>query len=403
MSVKVRSMMVTPLRLGHVAVAIVLLTAVAGAGPRQGASAPPRVEGASPRAPVATLRIPEGGGMPRAVVDVEGTLHVVYADRGGSRVDLFHVTREAGATGWSKPRQVNSRALSVTGLGPIDGAQLALGPDGRLHVVWMRSEPPAFFYTRSLADGSGFEPQRELPADEPGSVEAGPAVAADDGGNVYVFWHAGAFDDARRSVFLATSRDGGETFEPARRVSPASAGACACCGLAAAIDARGAVHVSYRGAGDNVRRGQRLLTSTDHGRTFADRLVQPWELGACPVSTTSLFAGPGGLTVAWETQGQVHFAGIDRLDAVRAPPGEARFRRKNPVVAVGPGGDTLLAWGDGPGFSFGGSLHWQVFDAAGRPVGESGGGTGTIIEGSTVAAVVQEGRFLVVFQSGSRR
>ena len=137
------------------------------------------------------------------------------------------------------------------------------------------------------------------------------------------------------------------------------------------------MHVSYRGAGDNVRRGQRLLTSTDHGRTFSDRLVQPWELGACPVSTTSLFAGPGGLTVAWETQGQVYFAGAGRLDDARSPPGEARFRRKNPAVAVDAGGDTLLAWGDGPGFSFGGSLHWQVFDPAGRPVGEPGGGVGT--------------------------
>ena len=193
------------------------------------------------------------------------------------------------------------------------------------------------------------------------------------------------------------SRDGGTSFEPARRVSPEAEGACACCGLAAAIDAAGAVHVSYRGAGDNVRRGQRLLTSTDRGRTFSDRLVHPWELGACPVSTTSLFAGPGGLTAAWETQGQVHFADADSLRAVRTPPGEARFRRKNPVVAVDPGGDTLVAWGDGPGFSFGGSLHWQVFDADGRPVGEPGGGAGTVIEGSTVAAVVQDGRFLVVF------
>ena len=95
--------------------------------------------------------------------------------------------------------------------------------------------------------------------------------------------------------------------------------------------------------------------------------------------------------------GQVYFAGTGRLDDARSPPGEARFRRKNPAVAVNPQGDTLLAWGDGPGFSFGGSLHWQVFDAAGRPVGETGGGAGTVSEGSTVAAVVQDGRFLVVF------
>ena len=394
--------MVTMLRFGRVASAILLLGAFAPAGLSllgavASAGLSPLAAVESPGAAVETLRIPEGGRLPRAVVDDGRALHVVYVAGDTSGGDLFHVTREPGAAGWSEPRQVNSRALSVTGVGPIDGAQLALGPDGRLHVVWLQADPPAFFYTRSRAGGPGFEPQRELPAGEAGALEAGPTVAADGGGNVYVFWHAGAFDDARRSVFLTLSRDGGTTFEPARRVSPAAEGACACCGLAAMTNSAGAVHVSYRGAGDNVRRGQRLLSSFDHGRTFSDRLVQPWELGACPVSTTTLAAAPGGLTVAWETQGQVYFAGVDRLDAMRAPPGQARFRRKNPMVAVGPRADTLLAWGDGPGFSFGGSLHWQVFDASGRPVGEPGGGAETIIEGSTFAAVVQDGRFLVIF------
>ena len=335
--------------------------------------------------------------MPRAVVDTAGTVHLMYVREGTDRANLFHVARESGAQGWSEPQRVNSQALSVSGLGPVDGAQLALGLDNRLHVVWLQAEPPHFFYTRSRGDASGFEPQRDLPTRDEGNIEAGPAVAVGRGGDVFVFWHAGAVEDARRGVYLTVSRDGGETFDPARRVSREAEGACACCGLAAMTEPGGAVHVSYRGAGDNVRRGQRLLTSTDHGRTFSDRLVHLWELGACPVSTTTLFAGPNGLTAAWETQGQVHFAPVERLEAVRSPPGTARFRRKHPAVAVNSQGNTLLAWGDGPGFSFGGSLHWQVFDAAGRPLGKPGGGAGTIITGSTSAVVVQDGRFLVLF------
>ena len=381
--------MITLLRCGRVAIAVLLLSGVAWALSSRTSE--------STRGAVETLRMPDDGRMPRAVVDTEGTVHLVYVQGGTNAANLFHVTRAPGAPGWSEPQQVNSRALSVSGVGPIDGAQLALGPDQRLHVVWLQTEPARFFYTRSRSDGSGFEPQRDLSTGEQGTLEAGPAVAADRGGAVYVFWHAGADEDARRRVYLTVSRDGGTTFEPPRAVSPATEGACACCGLAAVSDPGGAVHVSYRAAGDNVRRGQRLLTSTDHGRTFSDRLVDPWELGACPVSTTNLFAGPAGLTAAWETQGQVYFADVHRLDAVRSPPGQARFRRKNPAVAVDSQGDTLLAWGDGPGFSFGGSLHWQLFDGAGRPVGEPGGGAGTIIGGSTLAAVVQDGRFLVIF------
>ncbi len=379
------------LRFGGLAISVLVLAASVGAALSTRAAVVPS------HAAVEVLRIPEGGRMPRAVVDTDGTVHLVYVAGGTDRANLFHVARARGASDWSEPQRVNSLDRSVSGAGPVDGAQLALEPDGRIHVVWSQAEPARFFHARSRPDGRGFEPQRELWAGDEGRIEAGPAVAADRAGNVFVFWHAGAVEDARRSVYLTASRDGGTTFESPRRVSPAAEGACACCGLAAASDAAGAIHVSYRGAGENVRRGQRLLTSTDLGRIFfSDRLVQPWRLAACPVSTTSLFAGPDGLIVAWETAGQVHFADLDRLDGVRAPPGRARFRRKNPVVAVDSRGDTLLAWGDGPGFSFGGSLHWQIFDAGGRPVGEAGGGTDTIITGSTIAAVVQGDRFLVI-------
>ena len=290
----------------------------------------PAWAGLSPREAVVTLRTPDGGRLPRAVVDADETLHLVYVQGEANGANLFHVTREPGSPAWSEPRRVNSRELSVSGVGPIDGGQLALGPDNRLHVVWLQREPAGFFYTRSRADGSGFEPQRDLSAGEADGAEAGPAVAVDGGGNVFVFWHAGAVEDARRGVYLTVSRDGGTTFEPARRVSRAAEGACACCGLAAMSDPGGAVHVSYRGAGDNVRRGQRLLTSTDRGRTFSDRLAHPWELGACPVSTTSLSAGPGRLTAAWETRGQVHFADVGRLDAALSPPGRGAVPAQEP-------------------------------------------------------------------------
>ena len=383
--------MVTVLRSGRAAVAVLALAGVTWAGV---SSSPP----AGPaRATVATLRIPEGGRMPRAVVDAEGTVHLVYVADGTDRGNLFHVTHALGAPGWSEPQRVNGRGLSVSGVGPIDGAQLAIGPEGRVHAVWLQSEPARFVYTRSRVDGSGFEPQRELSTGDEGDLEAGPAVAVDPNGSVFVFWHAGADEDARRSVYLTASRDGGTTFEPARRVGPDAEGACACCGLSAMSDPAGAVRVSYRAAGGNVRRGQRLLTSTDSGRTFSDRLVHPWTLAACPVSTTTLSAGPGGPMVAWETEGQVYFADADQLDAAHSPPGDARFRRKNPVVAVDSRGDTLLAWGDGPGFAFGGSLHWQVFDSVGRPVGRPGGGPDTVLTGSVAAAVVHDDRFLVLY------
>ena len=364
-------------------VALLLLSAACGGGPAALGDA------------VTLLRLPEGGRLPRAVVDNDGTVHVVYF-RGEPRAgDLLHVSRAPGAAGWSEPRYVNSEPGTVVGIGPIDGGQIALDGDGRLHVVWFKLGRTEFLYTRSTADGTGFEPQFAIAAGE--GVEAGPSIAAGGDGNLYVFWHTGAPPDAERAVFMTVSRDAGETFSAARPVNGETEGACDCCGLQALTDEQGAVYVSYRGAGENVRRGQRLLTSFDRGATFADELIHLWEINACPISTTSLARGPDAMAVAWETEGQVFLGPAGDPQRAVSPAGAAAARRKNPVVAVNHRGETLLGWGDGFGWQSGGTFHWQRFDAGGAPVGDPG--TGPEIPEGSLAAVVAEpdGGFLVTF------
>ena len=374
--------MVSPLDRCRRAVAILLL-GVAWASPALGQS-------------VVALRIPDGGRLPQAVLDDGGTLHLIYVVGDAQHGDLMYVRRAPGASSWSEPEQVNSAPGTVTGFGPIDGGQLALGKNNRLHVAWMRISPTAFFYTRTNKDGLGFEEQFGVASGD--AVEAGPSVAADQAGNVYLFWHSGGGEDADRAVYMVASRDEGFIFELARPINAEAEGACACCGLSALTDDTGAIYLSYRGARDNVGRGQRLLTSRDAGRTFTDELIQPWNLGACPVATTRVSPGPFGMTVAWETQGQVYFAGVDQLEDHVSPPGKADARRKNPAVAVNRRGETLLAWGDGSGFRSGGALHWRLFNADGRPTAEHNNGTDTLPEGSMPTALVRaDGTFLVIF------
>ena len=346
---------------------------------------------------VTVLRTPNGGMLPQAVLDDAGTLHLIYYIGSMSSGDLFHVSRAPDAADWSSPQRVNSEPHSVQGLGPVDAGQLAIGPDGLLHVAWFYKDPARFHYTRSDHTGR-FEPQQTLSVKDEGGVEAGPTVTVDDDGSVFVFWHADAVEDAHRRVYMVVSRENGALFDLPRAVSPAAEGACGCCGLRAVTDEAGAVHVSYRGAGDNTHRGMRLLSSADQGRTFSDQLIQPWDIGACPVATTTLGVGPEGTLVAWETEGQVYFADIERLDEPVSPPGEADFRRKNATVAVNERGDTLLAWGDGPGFMSGGTLHWQLFDADGRPRGDEGSASEPIPARSVpTVAVRPDGSFVIVF------
>ncbi len=347
---------------------------------------------------VSLLRLPEGGRLPQAVVDDDGTVHVVYFEGEPRAGDLRYVTRAPRASTWSDPQYVNSQRDSVVGIGPIDGGQLALGRDGRLHVVWFKLGRTEFLYTRTNDAGTGFEPQFALAGGE--GVEAGPSVAADPAGNVYIFWHTGEPPDAERAVFMAASHDDGRTFSLPRPVSPPAEGACDCCGLQALVGttgpSEGELYVSYRGAGDDVRRSQRLLMSGDHGQSFDDRELDPWEINACPISTTSLANGPDGVTVAWETEGQVYFDEIRGAEPPHSPTGDTVARRKNPAVAVNDRSETLLVWGDGAGWQSGGTFHWQLFGGGDAAVDR---GTGPEIPEGSLAAVVTEpdGRFLVIY------
>ncbi len=354
--------------------------------------------------PVAVMRIPDGGRMPHASVGRDGTTHLMYYRGAMTGGDLLYVSRAQSAAEWSTPTRINSEPRSAVGMGPMDGGDMALdlGPTdgGRLHVVWFLTDPLRFIYTRSTEDGTGFEPQRVLLERGDEIVEARPSVTTDGRGRVFVAWHGATVekaDDAHRAVFLMTSHDGGNSFGPPVVISRQSEGACGCCSLET-FAANDTVWVSYRGAGENLRRGQHLLMSTDESKAFVDTLIQPWPIGACPVTTTTFARGPDVTRVAWETGGQVYFASVhDVRDAV-SPGGEARFRRKNPVIATNQRGETLLAWGDAPGYRAGGTLNWQLFDAEHRALSDAGPGTDTIPSGSTPAIAVQpDGTFVVMF------
>lgn len=81
-------------------------------------------------------RVPEGGVQPQLATSPDGTLHLVYLTgdpRGG---DVRHVTKRSGAANWSEPRTLNGMPATAVAAGTIRGAQIAVGKDDSLHVVW---------------------------------------------------------------------------------------------------------------------------------------------------------------------------------------------------------------------------------------------------------------------------
>ena len=363
---------------------------------------------------VSMIRVPNGGIQPQIAIDDKGVLHMLYFSGDAAHGDLYYVRSGDGGTTFSVPIKVNSHPGSAIATGNIRGAHVAVGRHGRVYVAWNGTyelDPPEtgqpgmkhpMLFARLNNDGTGFEPERNLIRAAYG-LDGGGAIAADNAGDVYVFWHApapGTEGEGNRRIWVARSTDDGETFAAEKPASEQPTGACGCCGMSAFADRRDNVYALYRSATEIVHRDIYLLNSTDRGETFRGTDISEWNIGACTMSMENLSESPAGILAAWETMGNVYYGIINsstgRMSAPIAAPGEAKGR-KYPSVAGNSRGETLLAWAEGTKWGKGGSVAWQVFDKNGEPEGAAGRADG-VPPWSLVAAFARpDGGFTLVY------
>ena len=349
---------------------------------------------------VELVRTPEGGLQPQAAVDPSGTLHLIYFKGDPKAGNVFYVQQKRDETGFSPAIRVNSRDGSVMAIGSIRGAQMALGKNGRVHVVWngatgaetavidgKKTEP--MVYTR-ISNGR-FEPERNVLTFAAG-LDGGGSVAADEHGNVFVAWHANPPDnklgERGRAVFVARSQDEGKTFASEERASEVPTGACGCCGMKAFASGKD-LYLLYRGASNVVNRDMHLV------RSGSSLLLDPWNVATCPMSSASMVAGASEVYAAWETAGQVRMAKVTPAAAKISPPGEGK--RKHPSLAVNAAGQVLLAWTENTGWAKGGSVAWQLFTGDLQPTGEKGLSPGVPAWSLVSAVALADGSFRIFY------
>ena len=367
---------------------------------------------------VTLVRVPHGGIQPEAVVDRRGVLHALYFSGEARAGNLFYVRSSDSGVTFSPPIRVNSQEGSAIATGTIRGGQLAVGRDGRIHVSWNGSDsatprglvnpanhqPSApFLYARSSPDGKAFEPQRSLTRRSYG-IDGGGSIAADAGGHVYAAWHAlaagGEDGEDHRLVWIARSDDDGATFGEEQIAWREPTGACGCCGLRLFAGPSSMLYMLYRSATAMTHRDIYLLQSSDQGRSFIGSKVQPWEIGACPMTSMSLASSGSRILGAWETAGQVYFGATDakgpRIESPIAAPGEAGTR-KHPRLAANPKGEVLFAWTEGTAWARGGSVAWHVFDAAGRAMDVKGQAPGVPVWSFAAPVARPDGGFVMLY------
>lgn len=359
-------------------------------------------------ASVTLLRTPNGGIQPQAVVDGQGTLHLLYFAGNPDHGNLFYVRKKLGEDApFSVPLRVNSHARSAIAIGTIRGGQLALGENNRVYVVWNGSDQSVkgpggspMLFARLNEAGTAFEPERDLISSAgTGGIDGGGSVAADQQGHVYVTWHTTApgREDAQDGVVLRRSSDDGQTWTTEKPINPEPTGACGCCSMRAFVDRKGTLYILYRSANKNVSRDTTLLTSQDQGATFHSATLQKWAINACPMSAFTLAENSAGVLGAWETREQVYFGPLQPNGAAWMRPAPGTGSRKYPVVVPNANGETLLAWAEGMGWERGGALAWQVYDKDGRPTAVKGRAEGVPVWSLPTAVARPDGSFLILY------
>jgi hypothetical protein len=354
---------------------------------------------------ITIARTPEGGLQPQAAVDTSGTVHLIFFKGNPSAGDIFCVRRAPQTEEFSKPLRVNSEPQAAMAIGTIRGAQLAVA-HGRVHVAWNGLAPKTgtymdtpMLYTRLNDAATGFEPQRNLITSARG-LDGGGSVAADESGNVFVFWHApkpgNTNGEAGRALWVVRSNDEGKTFTPETLATSEPTGACGCCGMKAFADAEGNVFALFRSAKDATTRDELLLAGRGGG-PLKPLLRDSWKIGMCPMSSASFATTRGASFAAWESRDNVFFTKISQGKVATPKAPEGHVKRKHPALAVNSKGELLLVWTEGTSWGKGGTVAWQLYDSGGNASGEPGRAENLPTWSMATAVAKADGAFLIIY------
>lgn len=345
--------------------------------------------------------VPEGGIQPQLIVTPTGLVHLVYLKGDPKACDIRYTSRRADGGEWTAPITVNSEPRSAIAAGTIRGAQIALGKDGSVQVIWngntggkkeMMMRAP-LLHARLLPGAKIFSPQQNLMGDTT-ALDGGASITANDLGHVSVVWHAapaGATGEAARLVYARHSADDGLTFSALKPLNVDQPGVCACCSLRAHLATDDTLTVLYRGATMPTARGMILLTHQSNRTTLTK--LDDWRVAQCPMSSASLMPVKQLLRAAWENDGQI-VTGL-MSDPVASVQKVGPNNAKHPALAQNAKGQTLIASVIGSGWNKVGRLHWDLLDAQGG-VTDSGDGDKLPLWSYAVSYARPDGSFVIL-------
>lgn len=194
---------------------------------------------------------------------------------------VWHARRNAAGQKFVLARRSEDFGKSWTPVQPLNSvnqsflASVGVGPGGEVVVAFSdeRNIDRDIFVNRSLDGGRTWLPN-EVRVDRLARADSdAPVVAVGDDHRAYVAWEQRpgrkAGPDARPQISVATSADGGETWQEPHRVEPANQPASPMWpGL---VESKGRLTAVWTGGltGDSTQSWLWLSSSTDHGVTWS--------------------------------------------------------------------------------------------------------------------------------------
>ena len=352
---------------------------------------------------------PDRGLQPRLLNDESGNLHLLYfrkrlrspAAREGN---LYYRQFDFVRGNWGQPVKVSSTAFNLQTFS-IARAEMAVGGDGRIHVIWYLPRQGEYFYTRSDPERSAFEVERSMVHEYGVGLDAAANVAASDS-QVAIVWAAGDLSrEYERTVYARISTNAGASFGPEQLIGNSDLGACACCSLATDFTAGNDLVVAYRSAIDGVGRHMQLLTAElaqgDVNRASYGPVhqLQQWEATFCPLSTNQITRDTQGeRTLVFATEFRIVEMALKEGAVPRTVADPfSETRQKNPSLAFNDSEEKLIAWGEAISHSRGGRLNWQLYDADGEKIAAMAEELEIPEFSFPAAATLPDGSFLILY------
>lgn len=359
--------------------------------------------GLATAAEIEIIRLPDGAMQPRTAVGAAGVTQLVFltGQPAASDVQIATLTKDGKL---NNIKQVNTHGTQAVAMGTVRGPTIATGVSGIRHVLWSGKngtaaggKGSALFYSRMDAYFNASPPKDMMGATV--ALDGGAAVTSDGKSKVWIVWHAAlkaGSGEAERRVFICQSNDDGLTFGQPWTPKGETFGVCACCGIAAAVNAKGSLAIWYRTAIAGSGRGARLIELA----VGADANTQPkllaqddWQLATCPMTTAECCATTQGTVVQWVREFQLQSWSND---AVAAATGQRGAVKNHPRAVANAQGEELRTWVEGSGWNKAGVIRWQVFARDGRPLQLQGGAPATLWS-YAAPVLLPDGRWGVIF------